>query len=83
MANIKLNNGVLRGKVMPAHIGRAYGRYIFRLLHTTKSPRTKLFLLDLPLSLSQLGYEYGICEPARAYTQECDRVGIPALERVI
>lgn len=80
----KILAGVITGNRLPKHLGIAYGRHIFQLFHVPKTTRKdrKLWLRDLPLSITELDYNYGFDAPLRAYVDECNRVGIPHSERV-
>lgn len=70
---MKIQNHIIRGQSLPAHLGRAWGRHIFALLHLGRN--NGLWLRDLPLSLDSLAREYGFMEPYMAYLNECRRTG--------
>jgi hypothetical protein len=68
----------LFGRELPAHLGRAWGRHIFALLHLppARAPkRAALWLRDLPLGLAHLHDAFGFREPLQAYYAECVRTG--------
>jgi hypothetical protein len=74
---------VLHGADLPAHLGKAFGRYVFRLLHVGE-PNTGrgLWLRDLPLNLESLAAFHRFPEPLNAYRAECERVKLPAAQRL-
>lgn len=66
---------ILFGRDLPPHLGRAFGRHVFKLLNDR--PSRGLWLRDLPLSLDSLRRSYGFAEPMEAYDAEARRTGRP------
>jgi hypothetical protein len=70
----KIQAFVITGKHLPKHIGKAYGRHIFRRLHVGPVGNA-LWLRDLPTSIFDLDREYGFTDALQAYHAECGRTG--------
>lgn len=71
--NRKNRSSTITGRnPLPRHLAIAYGRYIFRLLHTpADTHRPSVYLRDLSLSV------YDHLTAYRAYAREMARAGLP------
>lgn len=72
---------ILAGQEFPPHLQIAYGRYIFRLMHLTKSSHriNGIWLRDLPLNLIDLAREYGYHHALTAFNIERRNIGMDDL----